>query len=244
MDSEKINSWLQWVLITSIPLRRLDDSNLPVGIASGCLVDYCGKRFLLSVQHAVKPTSSSWAVEVRYDRVKGTELYRPNHFNYMGEMKLGSASVRHIDFCYTEVPVDFLSHYQHIVPSGDILDERIRHVFATELNDTPSTESVYAFSGQVLPDRIENTALCTTMSVYPGLRYLNQEGEYYVFKLPVNHPGHEHFQGCSGAPIVDHNQNVVALVCDGDETNNTIRGVSLSRYKIAFDILCENLNIG
>jgi len=243
MNSEELNNWLQWVLITSVPLRRLDEADLPVGIASGCLIDYCGKRFLLSVQHAVKPTSSSWAVEVRYDRTKGTEVYRPNHFNYMGEMKLGSASIRHIDFCYTEVPVDFVSHYQHVVPSGDILAERIRHVFATGLNDTPSADEVYAFSGQVFPERIEDTALCTEMRVYPGLRYISQDDEYYVFKLPVNHPGHDHFKGCSGAPIVDNNRNVVALVCDGDETDNTIRGVSLSRYRIAFDILCGKLNL-
>lgn len=243
MDSEELNNWLQWVLITSIPLRFLDEAGLPVGIASGCLVDYCGKRFLLSVQHAVKPTSSGWAVEVRYDRTKGTEVYRPNHFNYMGEMKLGSASVRHIDLCYTEVPVDFVSLYQNIVPSGDILDERIRHVFTTGLNYTPSTAGVYAFSGQVFPERIEDAALCTEMRVYPGLSYVGQDGEYYVFKLPVNHPGHGHFKGCSGAPIVDHNQNVVALVCDGDETTNTSRGVSLSRYRIAFDVLCGKFNL-
>src|SRR3546814_16654161 len=53
------------------------------------------------------------------------------------------------------------------------------------------------------------------MVVYPGLRYERTEGGYHVFQLPVQHPGHDALQGCSGAPILDMERRVVGLVCSG-----------------------------
>lgn len=237
MHADRVNKWLQWVLTTSVPLFRFDKDEMPVGFASGCLLDYGGKRFLLSVQHAVQRTAHDWAAMVRYDRVKGIEVYRPNSFNYMAEMTLGSSSIRDIDFCYTEIPADLVWYWQTIAPSGETFDERVRHVFCSELDEEPHRDHVYAFSGHVLPQIVRDVGFCTEARVYPGLRYQGRDGECHIFDLPVGHPGHSSFKGCSGAPIVDMKKNVVALVCSGDESDNTIRGVSIRRYKIAFDIL-------
>lgn len=38
-DSTRVQEWLRWVLVTSVPLRRLDVMDIPVGIASACLID-------------------------------------------------------------------------------------------------------------------------------------------------------------------------------------------------------------
>src|SRR3546814_18916949 len=73
------------------------------------------------------------------------------------------------------------------------------------------------------------------MVVYPGLRYERTEGGYHVFQLPVQHPGHDAFQGCSGAPILDMERRVVGLVCSGSIPDNTISCVSLARYGVALD---------
>jgi|GEM_PF-6867996 len=45
-------------------------------------------------------------------------------------------------------------------------------------------------------------SLITELRTYTN-QYMGDEDDYYVFELPFAHPGHEHFQGCSGAPIVD-----------------------------------------
>lgn len=193
---ERAQEWLQWVMITSIPLRRVNTEGLPIGLASGCLVDYGGKRFLLSVQHAVDRRSNDWVIELGYDRKKGTQVYRPSAFNYVGELKLGSQAIRDIDFCYTEVPADLVSTYQNITPIGGVTYERERHVFSTDLTIAPDPSQVYGFSGQVLPARAED-ALLIEMHVYPGLRYSRTEAEYHIFRLPIDHPGHEQFVGCS-----------------------------------------------
>lgn len=233
--------WLEWVLVTSIPLRRLNSSDFPIEFASACLVDYRNRRFLLTVRHSVGMGSKDWIVDLGYENGKGTEFYRPNSFNYIAEITRSSGSIRGIDFCYTEVPSDLTSKYQHMTPRG-IFDERIRHVFQTDLSTMPDSNQIFAFSGQVKPEKHSAQTFATEMNVYPGLRYLRTENEFHVFALPVEHPGHVQFKGCSGAPIVDRDQNIVALVCNGDESSNTIRGVSLARYKFAFDCICNLRN--
>lgn len=61
------------------------------------------------------------------------------------------------------------------------------------------------------------------------------EGVYHYFKLPVDHPGHEAFRGCSGAPIVGDDRRVVALVTGGDIDANEISGITISAFKKAID---------
>jgi hypothetical protein len=62
------------------------------------------------------------------------------------------------------------------------------------------------------------------------------EDDLLAFHLPVEHPGHEYFYGCSGAPIIDAEGHVVALVCKGDMETSTVYGISLRRYQVALDI--------
>jgi len=236
-DDASVREWLRWVQVTSVPLRRLDAEEIPVGLASACLIDYKRRRFLLSVQHAVDMGSKDWIIDLGYDPAKGTEFYRPRSFNYVKEMTRGSGVIRDIDFCYTEVPNDLVSIHQHVTPRA-ISDERPRHVFDTDLTASPDRGQVFAFAGQVKPEYHSPSTVVTEMNVFPGLRYLRTEGEFHIFQLPVPHPGHQQFRGCSGAPIVDMNKSVVALVCDGDIPTNTIRGVSLARYKFAVDFVC------
>ena len=78
-------------------------------------------------------------------------------------------------------------------------------------------------------------------AVYPGLRYIKSEGPFFEFMLPVSHPGHDAFRGCSGAPIVDTKRRLVAIVSYGDYEKDTIYGVSLARYKFALDFYCDGL---
>ena len=228
-------AWLNSILLSSIPLRKVDDQMLPVGIASGCLVDYLGTRIILSVFHATK-RDGNWAIEVKYEPGKGTQLYRPGSFHYLGQMKLGSSKIDEVDFSYREVSSNLVSYFQEISPSGHILSERKREIFRPDFDVQPDTNEMYGFAGQVMPEMHGTSALVTEMRVYPGLKYIGTEESYHVFELPVSHPGHEHFEGCSGAPIIDTKGNVVALVCHGDIDRNAIFGISLSKYKVVLDV--------
>jgi len=212
---------------------------MPIGIASGCLIDYLDTRILLSVFHATK-REGNWALVVKYEPGKGTEIYRPGGFHHLGLIKPWYRKIDEIDFSYREVASDLVSYFQEISPSGIILSERAREVFQPDFSLQPDTNEIYGFAGQVMPE-IFGTTLVTEMRVYPGLKFVGTEDSYYIFELPVPHPGHEHFKGCSGAPIIDTKGNIVALVCHGDIDCNAIYGISLAKYKGILDVTYGNV---
>jgi len=234
------HEWLNRILLSSIPLRKINDEMLPVGIASGCLVDYLGTRVVLSVFHATKK-ESNWAIEVKYEPGKGSQLYRPGSFHHLSLMKPGSAKIDEVDFSYREVASDLNSYFQEISPSGHIISERIREVFQPDFSIQPDINEIYGFAGQVMPEMHGTDTLVTEMRVYPGLKFVRTEDSYHVFELPVSHPGHEHFHGCSGAPIIDTKGKVVALVCYGDINRNVIFGISLAKYQVVLDVTYGNI---
>lgn len=223
----RIKEWLTWSVATSIPLRRLGPDGGLLEIASGCLVTYGGRKFVLTVSHAVSRASQGWALELGADSEHGIEMCWPNAFLYMGEMQKGSATLQELDLCFAEVGNDVQSTYAHRTPVS-VSDERLRHVFSASEFSEPSVEATYAFAGEVKPEVHGALGVVTEMNVYPGLRFIRQEGRYFVFKLPVEHPGHIFFKGCSGAPIVDMDRKVVALVCNGNEASDEIRGIAIS----------------
>ncbi len=237
MDKQA-RAWLEWVVSTSQPMRRLDGSKSPIDLTSSCLIDFRNHRFLLTVQHSVKLDSNDWFLDVGYDVERGPEIYQPRGFHYIAALSRSAGDVRIIDFCYCELPRDFNSSFQERTPRMTGV-ERVRHVFETDLAAMPSIDQVYSFAGEIQPEQHASNVFLTELHGYSGLKYLRSENEFHIFQLPVSHPGHEYFKGCSGAPIVDMNKQVVALVCSGDEAENTIRGVSLSKLRPALDFYCN-----
>ncbi len=226
ISSETIE-WLQWVSLTSIPLYRIDEQGKPVGVASACLVNIAGRKLVLSVSHATG--TGRWIAEMRFDPALAKTL-----IHYFGaqltvqHLYKSNSMHEELDFSFTEVPAGFHSMMQERNSTGVIVNERPRHEFITALQEVPCVEEVYAFTGRVHPAQLDDLTYWLQPTVYPGLKYLRTEGDYYVFKLPVDHPGHDAFKGCSGAPIVDRKRQIVALVCSGDIESNTITGIAVS----------------
>lgn len=240
MTSDEQQKWLEWVLVTSIPLRRLGPDDLPIGIASGCLVDYRNRRFLLTVSHAVNLGQSDWVIQLG-DHAAGTEIYKPFPFIYPRTINRNAGQMSEVDFTFAEVATNIEPVFQHMTPRGPMSERRPRHVFDLKDVDDPDVDELYAFAGEIFPDIIESYALVTQPTVYPGLRYIGTDDLYHQFQLPVPHPGHRYFKGCSGAPIVDIKGRLVGLVTSGDEEGNMVSGITLSNCKPALDFYCENI---
>lgn len=236
--SAATKEWLEWVVITSIPLRKLDDADFPVGSASACLIDYSGRRFLLSVAHGVSSEPTRWAIEMESSQ-RGTEIFKLRYVHKTALMTHGTGEIRLLDLCFVEVPPDLTSVFCQQTPlaSGP---RCARQVFSTDLALSPQMEDVYAFSGHVMLERHGDESLAGDMVVYPGLKLEGRREEYHLFRLPVPHPGHDHFRGCSGAPIVNRARQLVAIVCSGDIEANIIEGLSLAWFKPGLDFLCAS----
>lgn len=121
-------TWLSRILLSSIPLRKIDGSLLPVGIASGCLIDYFGTRVVVSVFHATK-NDGNWAIEVGFETGKGTQLYRPGLFHHLGLVKLGFSKIDEVDFSYHEVASDLISYFQEFSPLWAIFSPNVQEKY-------------------------------------------------------------------------------------------------------------------
>ena len=222
------NDWLQWVRVTSTPLIHLGEGDSVLGLGSGMMLDHAGCRFVLAVEHVVERDATGWALIVQQDGQGRMEYYRPNFFSYVGEIRLGSGEVRLLDLCAAQVSPNLQTWYEDRTPRG-LFDKVPHHVFDSSNFSEPTSEQIYGVSGRVRTEKHGADAFVSDMVVYPGLTYSHSEREVLHFRLPVAHPGHDAFHGCSGSPIVDANRNVVALLMGGDIPSNTVQAVAINR---------------
>jgi len=223
-----------YVKLSSISLRKIDGNRKPIGIASGCFIDYHDQRLLLTVQHAIKDMGD-WTAEIKYDTDNGTKLYRLGAMNFLKSINIKTFALRDIDFSYVAVDKDLVSYFQEIDRNGNIISEVPRKICNVDFSQEPEENEIYGFSGQVMP-AVSNDYFFTDHKIYLDLKYAGKNDDYLMFDLPISHPGHEHFSGCSGSPIIDMQGNTVALVCSGNIETNRIYGISLKKYQVAIDI--------
>lgn len=230
---------------SSVQLVRLKGEGVPNGVASGCLVDYCGRRLVLSVSHATGD-QLNWAIQLRY--VPGqrcTEAHQIGSMNFLSKGVLGQSGLTDVDFAYAEVPADLVALRQDVdSATGRVLSQTPIDAHALTPSSEPNPDREFGFCGMVKPDlqqRGDQMELGGELRVYRKLTFSRTDGDYHYFKLPFPHPGHDHFQGCSGAPILDEAGTVVALVCGGCAAHDELWGISLRAYQTPLDIFVGNV---
>lgn len=231
----EVQEWLDWTILSSVPLRKNDLHDVPVGTASSCLVNYCGRRFLMTATHVVTRASDKFLIELGVDDQGRSQVYILNGFNHVKGLNAHSAEIVEVDFSVTQIAADIQPVFEMRTFSGMQGLTQFRHIFDWADVVNPDPNEIYAFSGEVFPELHGNLAMVTTPAVYPNLRFVGTEAGLHQFKLPVPHPGHEHFDKCSGAPIVDSKKRVVALVSRGRESNDMIYGVPILPQRFALD---------
>ena len=124
--------------------------------------------------------------------------------------------------------------------TGKVIKEQKRVIYTEKDLCNPQKGIEYGFAGTTL-SKVENHPAITIGSgvvrVVSGLSYIGDSDGFHQFRLPVKHPGHQVFEGCSGAPIIDQDGHIVAFVCGGDKDKSTIRGFPASQAKMLMTAL-------
>jgi hypothetical protein len=233
--------WLELVQASSVALRGEDLSGDIAASASACIIEYRGRRFVLTAAHAVR--KKRWSIEIGFDpKVGATEVWHLRGFSMIGEVRRGEGleDARALDCCFEEIGHSVQPVFEHRTPRGVFPEQRPRPVFTTDLTALPGSGQRYGFAGEIKPEK-HGPNWAAAHVTYPGLTYLSSEREVHTFALPVSHPGHEEFRGCSGAPIVGEDGRAFALVLGGDPAKNTIDGLSLAYLKPALDMYCATV---
>jgi hypothetical protein len=235
--------------VSSVALAKLNDANLPAGFASGCLIDYHGGRLLLTVAHAAQqgpPLALSLGWDPAKRRVK---LWKLGGLNFLGRgefvagMELRVMKLKEVDFAYVDVPSNLQPRLEKIDGhTGEIVESRACSVWPAAAITEPAPGMRYGFAGHTKQSLEEHALIAddvkfcfSELRVCFPLSFVGTQDDLR-FRLPVEHPGHDYFRGCSGAPIIDEEGRVVALVCYGNLDESAIYGISLRRYQFALDV--------
>lgn len=235
--------WQLDVVLSSVPLWKYDKYTVPIANASGCLIDYAGSRFLLSIAHA-SIARDEWHFEgqtlvIHEDGREGT-LIHPVKMNFLTEFKLieGTHEVtkpKLVDFTYRKIPMEMRSKQVIRFADGAIwMDER--KVFKPDFDIKPSAGKKYGFFGQVRFSGLQGAQIVFEHQLEDNLKYIGKNGDEFVFQLPHPYGSHKNYQGCSGAPIIDEDGNLIALVSYGLKSTNCIYAIDINRYRAALDI--------
>ncbi len=237
----KLTAYQEALIDSSFQLVNVDSSNIPdSGLGSGCLFEHHGRKILLTVAH-IKKKNRTLIAQIRFEPSNGT-LVIPLNNPIPGGLIHASKRLRKEakDFCYLEVPPT-LEPYNQIIRDYDsaILKEMPVTIFELSEIQPPDKNVSYGFCGRVDPNlayHFGTPYFETTRTPYQGLTYIGEDDGLFVFQLPMQHPGHEAFKGCSGTPIIGEDSSVVALVQGGDENSDLIYGIPLIKYKSKLQI--------
>ena len=233
---------------STIGLHHLNDKMQPDGIASGCIINYLDKRFILTVAHAV--ASGGWALRLeitpnalqKYYRAQYTlishgllniaaiERSEENPFDLMLNPKL-------VDFAFTELPKEYEVYDEYLDWNAKLKYYRPKHEYLTNLENIPEAGKCYSFYGETrLNINPGKKQIITTPKYVTNVQYLFSKDEFHIFQLPFTVTDPKELKGCSGAPIFDENGVLVALVVGCYTNTNRLVGINLNKYKFIIDI--------
>lgn len=221
------------LVLASIPLVGLDDERRPMSAASGCLTTYRGLRILFTVHHATA-NNLNWVALDGYDPANGTRVLPLGPLNFFFKGALASRFAP-VDFAVVRVRDDFAPRWQHITPRNGIEMECPRTVLDTTLTATPDPDRCYGFAGIVHADR-DSGAMYGDTQLEACLSFACEDDEWYHFGLNHSHPGDGEYRGCSGAPIIDSDGTLVALLVGRGKLEDSVRALPLARYRTAVDL--------
>jgi len=237
--------------LSSVSLHALNDESAPIGSASGCIIKYADQKYLLTVSHATLE-AGRWGVQLEYDADRrGIKYYCPE-FSFL---KQGSINLeipikdkeldiddlfvdpKVIDFSYAKIPTKIVAYDEYIDLSQMIKYFSPKIEIETSLTLKPTKEHLYSFYGHIRTDvDNQNKRILLTPKLIMGMKYVRPYGDYYRFALPETIKDPRDYKGCSGAPILDEEGNIVSLVTSGYKNTNVLLGINLSKFKVALDV--------
>jgi len=234
--------WKQIIVGANVPLWKYNNG-VPIAVASACIIDYASCRFLLSIAHA-SIAVSEWVLEISsafqdvngewFTKLQPVEMNFLTQFNFIPDT-FGFTEPNIVDFTYKKIPSDLESY--HVI--GFYGNKRLgayRTIFKPNFNIKPSFEKKYGFYGKIKFNGTKGRQILFEEKIEDELKYIGEKGEHLIFQLPHKYGSHANYIGCSGAPIIDEDNNLIALVSYGERSTNCIYGININKYRAALEI--------
>lgn len=238
----------------SFSLHNLNKDSIPLDSASGSLVRYRGNKLFLTVSHATLK-SGKWCFKVDTDKENNKVKYYCPIFRFLTKFQIRSdiedkeyyktlkeiiEFVNNVDFSYAFVPEDLVAKEEFIDNTHKKKIECEKVIYDLENIGIPNTNENYSFYGETKTKiNLHEKIYSFTPKMVVDLKFLKKFDDFYVFKL--NHiikdeQEAKDYKGCSGAPILNSEGNIVSLITHCKPNTPWIFGINLEKYKLAIDI--------
>ena len=210
----------------------------PQGFGSGCILIYEGQKYLISVSHVTDHGLTTF-LETNQPPIDNTTPLKPVggliYYNLLNlksnitafelEKELENGGQRlDITFAKVEEPLDLLQPELNIDNLKITAGKKV-FIDATRIVK-PNKNERYGFYGKVRPEYI-GYYLKTTPTLKNNLTYTSTVGNFHIFVSDKIILDKEDYEGCSGAPILDNQGNLVALACKIRVNSKLIYGFSI-----------------
>ncbi|MEP7217378.1 MAG: hypothetical protein ABI876_00595 [Bacteroidota bacterium] len=242
-------------------LHLFIDESDPPEFGSGCFVQYRDIDFLFTVAHNTEPSSFDEACDGRnvpvyinleqeldgqiatwgpcwMSFIYGVDVVEDidNQLIHETQVAIRQDGVRGLwDICYR-----ILKSIPEVLqlPVSDLgIPLSVKKTIVTSLEDEFDADQEYGCFGRIRPSFDSTVNRWSLESrFHGGIKFSEEIGEMVEFTLPEKIDDIQEFQGISGAPILDSNGRLVALVSMAEEHTNKLYGFSAKALKRFLDL--------
>lgn len=217
--------------LASIQITPLTKIYLPDdGPASACILQFPRRRILLTVSHAAGD-GRNWSIAIRYVPGKGMQHYQLGGMNILERFSLNKRKLKskNVDFAYVAVPDSLEPMDEVLDENGNILSSTPKQLLPAKLAD-PNADHSYGFFGLTRHRLDDKFHLVMTPKLETGLKYIGEKDDLMRFRCKERYHEYTEYQGCSGAPILNEDGEIVSLVVEGSNNRWEILGLNLKHY--------------
>ncbi len=241
--TEKLDDQMMYVeelMVRSSIQVFMADANLlkPEVFGSSCILSYQDRLFFISVFHVVNYDLTTFLET----NLPPNDIGPPMHpigglcsydlFEISNDMKvkvfddLLQKTMGTLDLTFAEIKGSF-SLLQPEVDFGAFKIEASNKIFF-DIADIaiPDKNKTYGFFGKIKPE-YNGKYLTMTPTLKNNLEFHRTNGYFHIFLAPEIILRKEDYEGCSGAPIIDSEGNLVAIACKVRVGSKMIYGFSI-----------------
>nr|WP_315240105.1 hypothetical protein [uncultured Flavobacterium sp.] len=247
LEPEQVGSVLDVIVKASIPLIIVSPDNMePEAFGSGCIVKHRDRLFLLSVAHVTDYEDKTTCIITNQPPKNGKGvIYSVGAMCYYDEYKLEKdqklEEIQSLDnllkdfnetldvtFCEIKEPVELIQ------PETDFIYHKVEKgkkiIFDFSYTQEPDISKVYGFSGYIRQE-VSNNRIESQLTLKIGLTFRRTKGRFHMFLADEIIKDANDYRGCSGAPIVDENGQLVALAASLVTNTKIVFGFSIDECK-------------
>ncbi len=251
-----------------IPIVSYDEpSGFPLlSASSGFLIFINGDIYLFGAFHSLVDNLTNIsnlnqkykfiAAELFYEAHKGATIipFALKHLNFSTTISLKSPTKSFIpDFFFVKIPEKkdiYKLNTAKIVLNNNVIGTNKTHIF-NKIVDI-SINDRYAFAGNIKTkiisiDTYPYNAKISEIICYTDLEYIESYNlnHTYIFKLNESNKKISDFKGCSGAPIVNSNNELISIaikvICKENEVK--VIGINLKHYESLIGLIISLPNL-